>query len=224
MAEGAEAMGGELRLFDAVPSPREGEINWEGEPGGLVSLEREFFSGDTIEVAKALLGKVLVRLLPEGPAGGIIVETEAYLEGDPANHAFKGRTRRNASMFGPPGHAYVYRIHNCHCLNVVTRPEGVAEAVLIRAIQPTFGVERMLRRRRVKRLNELTSGPGRLCQALDIDLSLDGHDLTRPPLFIAYGVELDESSIATAPRVGVTANRDKPWRFYVKGNPFVSKP
>ncbi|HIE09798.1 MAG TPA: DNA-3-methyladenine glycosylase [Armatimonadetes bacterium] len=198
-------------------------MKWRGEPWGLAPVGRDFYAGDTLEVARSLLGKVLVRLLPEGPAGGIIVETEAYLEGDPANHAFKGRTKRNAPMFGPPGHAYVYKIHNCHCLNVVTRPEGVAEAVLIRAIQPAFGTEFMLRRRKVKRFEELTSGPGRLCQSLDIDLSLNGHDLTRPPLFIAEGAKIDGSLIATAPRVGVIANRDKPWRFYVKGNPFVSK-
>ena len=219
MEQDLATVGDELRLFGA-----EGLRGFEVDLDRLVPLKRDFYAGDTLEVARALLGKVVVRALPEGLAGGVIVETEAYLTGDPANHAFRGRTERNAPMFGPPGHAYVYRIHNCHCLNVVTRPEGVAEAVLIRAIEPAFGVEAMLERRRVGRARELTSGPGRLCQALDIDLSLNGHDLTKPPLFIAEGVDVPDSLVATSPRIGVRANRDKPWRFYVKGNPFVSRP
>jgi len=212
-------VGGELRLF----SPLCGWLE-EVEPEELSPLGREFYLADTLEVARSLLGKVLVRLFPEGIAGGIIVETEAYLEGDPANHAFKGKTERNAPMFGPPGHAYVYRIHNSHCLNVVTRPEGVAEAVLIRAIEPAFGVELMLRRRRVEDVRLLSAGPGRLCQALDIDLSLNGHDLTKPPLFIAKGKSIPNSLIVSGRRIGVTANREKPWRFYIKGNPSVSRP
>lgn len=218
MEQNLATVGCELSLFE----PFEG---WTAriEPEGLVPLDRGFYLADTLEVARSLLGKVLVRLLPEGPAGGIIVEAEAYLEGDPANHAFKGKTARNAPMFGPPGHAYVYRIHNSHCLNVVTRPEGVAEAVLIRAIQPAFGAELMRKRRRATDLRDLTSGPGKLCQALNIDLSLNGHDLTKPPLFIAEGVEVPGSLVTAGPRIGVRANRDKPWRFYVKGSPFLSR-
>ncbi len=189
----------------------------------LRPLPREFYADHTLDIARSLLGQILVRVLPDGLAGGFIVEAEAYLEGDPANHAFRGKTERNAPMFGPPGHAYVYSIHGRHCLNVVTRPEGIAEAVLIRAIQPAFGVEAMRKLRPVEELTQLTSGPAKLCQALDIDLSLNGHDLLRPPLFIARGVDPRSLQIRSSPRIGVTANKEKPWRFFVDGNPFVSK-
>jgi DNA-3-methyladenine glycosylase len=189
-------------------------------------LQREFYNRDPITVAKELLGKVLVRETPEGVTAGVIVETEAYLaQGDPANHAFRGMTNRNKSMFGPPGHAYVYRIHQVCCLNVVTEPEGVPSAVLIRALMPIEGIEMM--RERLGRFDSLpTTGPGKLCKAMAIDLSLDGWDLTSgEQLWVVEGnepVEFAESDIAVTARIGVTAAKDLPLRFFLKRQPFVN--
>jgi DNA-3-methyladenine glycosylase len=189
-------------------------------------LQREFYNRDPITVAKELLGKVLVRETPEGVTAGVIVETEAYLaQGDPANHAFRGMTSRNKSMFGPPGHAYVYRIHQVCCLNVVTEPEGVPSAVLIRALMPIEGIEMM--RERLGRFDSLpTTGPGKLCKAMAIDLSLDGWDLTLgEQLWVVEGnepIEFAESDIAVTTRIGVTAAKDLPLRFFLKRQPFVN--
>jgi DNA-3-methyladenine glycosylase len=189
-------------------------------------LQREFYNRDPITVAKELLGKVLVRETPEGVTAGVIVETEAYLaQGDPANHAFRGMTSRNKSMFGPPGHAYVYRIHQVCCLNVVTEPEGVPSAVLIRALMPIEGIEMM--RERLGRFDSLpTTGPGKLCKAMAIDLSLDGWDLTLgEQLWVVEGnepVEFAESDIAVTTRIGVTAAKDLPLRFFLKRQLFVN--
>jgi len=189
-------------------------------------LQREFYNRDPITFAKELLGKVLVRETPEGVTAGVIVETEAYLaQGDPANHAFRGMTSRNKSMFGPPGHAYVYRIHQVCCLNVVTEPEGVPSAVLIRALMPIEGIEMM--RERLGRFDSLpTTGPGKLCKAMAIDLSLDGWDLTLgEQLWVVEGnepVEFAESDIAVTTRIGVTAAKDLPLRFFLKRQPFVN--
>jgi len=189
-------------------------------------LQREFYNRDPITVAKDLLGKVLVRETPEGVTAVVIVETEAYLaQGDPANHAFRGMTSRNKSMFGPPGHAYVYRIHQVCCLNVVTEPEGVPSAVLIRALMPIEGIEMM--RERLGRFDSLpTTGPGKLCKAMAIDLSLDGWDLTLgEQLWVVEGnepVEFAESDIAVTTRIGVTAAKDLPLRFFLKRQPFVN--
>lgn len=189
-------------------------------------LQREFYNRDPVTVAKELLGKVLVRETPEGVTAGIIVETEAYLaQDDPANHAFRGMTNRNKSMFGPPGHAYVYRIHQVCCLNAVTEPKGVPSAVLIRALMPIEGVELM--RKRLGRFDSLpTTGPGKLCKAMAIDLKLDGWDLTLgEQLWVAEGnepVEFAESDIAVTARIGVTAAKDLPLRFFLKRQPFVN--
>lgn len=189
-------------------------------------LQREFYNRDPVTVAKELLGKVLVRETPEGVTAGIIVETEAYLaQDDPANHAFRGMTNRNKSMFGPPGHAYVYRIHQVCCLNAVTEPEGVPSAVLIRALMPIEGVELM--RKRLGRFDSLpTTGPGKLCKAMAIDLKLDGWDLTLgEQLWVAEGNEpakFAESDIAVTARIGVTAAKDLPLRFFLKRQPFVN--
>jgi len=189
-------------------------------------LQREFYNRDPVTVAKELLGKVLVRETPEGVTAGIIVETEAYLaQDDPANHAFRGMTNRNKSMFGPPGHAYVYRIHQVCCLNAVTEPEGVPSAVLIRALMPIEGVELM--RKRLGRFDSLpTTGPGKLCKAMAIDLKLDGWDLTLgEQLWVAEGNEpakFAESDIAVTTRIGVTAAKDLPLRFFLKRLPFVN--
>ncbi len=189
-------------------------------------LQREFYNRDPVTVARELLGKVLVRETDEGVTAGIIVETEAYLaQGDPANHAFRGKTNRNKSMFGPPGHAYVYRIHRVCCLNAVTETENVPSAVLIRALMPVEGVDLM--RKRFGRDELLpVSGPGKLCKAMAIDLSLDGWDLTLgKQLWIAEmnePFEISESDISVTSRVGVTAAKDLPLRFFLHRQPFVN--
>jgi DNA-3-methyladenine glycosylase len=189
-------------------------------------LQRDFYNRDPVTVAKELLGKVLVREMPEGVAAGVIVETEAYLaQGDPANHAFRGMTNRNKSMFGPPGCAYVYRIHQVCCLNAVTEPEGVPSAVLIRALMPVEGIELM--KKRLGQFDSLpATGPGKLCKAMAIDLSLDGWDLTLGErLWVAEGnepVEFAESDIAVTARIGVTAAKDLPLRFFLKHQPFAN--
>ncbi len=189
-------------------------------------LQRDFYYRDPVTVAKDLLGKVLVRETSEGITAGVIVEAEAYLaQNDPANHAFKGKTNRNKSMFGPPGHAYVYRIHQVYCLNAVTEPENVPSAVLIRALMPVEGVELM--RKRLGRSDILpTSGPGKLCRAMAIDLSLDGWDLTLgKKLWVAEmnePLEIDGDDIAVTGRVGVTAAKDLPLRFFLRLQPFVN--
>jgi DNA-3-methyladenine glycosylase len=187
-------------------------------------LPRSFYAGDPVAVARSLLGQLLLRRTEEGVSGGRIVETEAYLaERDPACHAARGRTRKNASMFGPPGHAYVYPIHARYCFNVVTEPEEIASAVLIRAIEPLAGVEAMQRRRGRQSLRDLASGPAKLCEALAIDRRLDGWDLTLgEQLWIAADEERPAFRIAQSPRIGVTSAHDLPLRFFVVGSPLVS--
>jgi DNA-3-methyladenine glycosylase len=191
------------------------------------ALPRDFYDRDVIIVARDLLGRTLFHESQDGSTSGRIVEVEAYLpEDDPANHAHRGRTRRNASMFGPPGHAYVYAIHSRWCLNAVTQAVGVASAVLIRAVEPLEGVEVMRARRGIEKQRDLARGPARLCEAFAIDRALDGWNLTSgEKLWIAAGRGLDESdSIEAATRVGVTSAQDLPLRFLVAGNLFVSKP
>jgi DNA-3-methyladenine glycosylase len=195
-------------------------------------LLREFYLDPTIEVARALLGKLLVRETPQGRTSGRIVETEAYLEGDPACHAVLregGRwvtkmTARNRQMFGPPGHAYVYLIYgNHHCLNVVTREEGVAEAVLIRAVEPVEGIELMRRRRGTTDDLNLASGPGKLTRAFAIDMADNGADLTCSALSIERGREVPPEQVEARPRVGVNEGADQPWRFLIRGSRWVSR-
>lgn len=192
----------------------------------LPVLPREFYDRPVQMVARELLGKYLLReATAKQIVGGIIVEVEAYLaENDPANHAYRGRTRRNASMFGPPGRAYVYAIHTQHCLNVVTEPEGVPSAVLIRAIEPKFGLEVMQQLRGISNIRELARGPGKLCQALAIDRRLDGWDLTiGRTLWLASPDQCDTSlQIAVSARIGVTSAKDLPLRFFLADSPFVS--
>jgi DNA-3-methyladenine glycosylase len=163
-----------------------------------------------------------VELLVNG-VGGPIVEVEAYQSDDPASHSFRGRTPRNAVMFGPPGHAYVYRSYGIHwCLNFVCGPEGVASAVLLRALEPAHGLEAMRARRGVDDPRLLCSGPGRLCQALGVTNANDGMPLDRPPF------ELREAStraeIAVGPRIGLTKGVESPWRYGLAGSRFVSRP
>ena len=180
---------------------------------------REFFLQPTIEVAKQLIGKGLAHCTSEGVISGMIVETEAYLTDDPACHASRGMTPRNQAMFGPPGHAYVYKVHMQHCINAVTQPEGVAEAVLIRALFPLEGTELMQRNRGLDDLRALCSGPGKLTTALGIDTSLNGCDLLAGSVLILEpehdGRELE---LVQTTRIGINVASDKPWRFYSKAH------
>ena len=152
----------------------------------------------------------------------MIVEVEAYDHEDPASHGYRGRTERNSSMFGPPGHAYVYRSYGIHwCLNLVCEGEGSAAAALIRALEPTHGIERMQVRRGAEDLRLLCSGPGKLCQALGVDRSHDGLPLDRPPFELYPGVGRFE--IMTGVRIGITAAAELPWRYGLAGSRFLSR-
>ena len=181
-------------------------------------LPREFFARTVHEVAPDLIG---VTLLVDG-VGGRIVEVEAYDQEDPASHGFRGRTPRNAVMFGEAGHAYVYRSYGVHwCLNFVCDEPGRAEAVLIRALEPTAGLERMRERRGVEPLRALCSGPGKLCQALAVTRAHDGAPLDEPPFELH---ERDESPrIVTGPRIGITKATELSWRYGLEGSPFLSR-
>jgi DNA-3-methyladenine glycosylase len=190
------------------------------------AIGKDLFEKDTIKAARSLLGAVLVHDSPEGRTSGIIVETEAYLsQDDPACHASKGKTKRNAVMFGPPGRAYVYLIYGCYyCFNAVTNKEGVGEAVLIRALEPLEGLELMKERRGPgQKLTNLTSGPGKLCDAMGISKEQNGLSLQKPPLYITAGVEIESSSIGVSGRIGINQAQDKPWRFFISGNIYLSR-
>jgi len=193
-------------------------------------LERAFYERPTIHVARELLGQTLVRFWKGKRFAGRIVETEAYIgEADTACHASRGLTARNAVMFGPPGHAYVYFTYGMHwMLNVVTEREGFPAAVLIRAVEPIEGIEAIRRRRRGRSDRELTSGPARLCTAFAIDRTLNGADLVDgPDLMIEPGPMSAVDAIASGPRVGIDyaapEDRDAPWRFWIGGNRWVSR-
>lgn len=189
----------------------------------LITLDRAFFARDTAEVARDLLGYKLLHHQPEGVTAGLIVETEAYLQGDPACHASRGMTPRNRPMFGPPGFAYVYFIYGLYyCFNVVTASKGVGEAVLIRALEPVTGFDLMRQRRSRSKITELCSGPARLAQAMGIGRAQNEADLTGNDLFIA-GPRLWPQEITTTTRIGIRQGEDLPLRFYVIGNSFVSK-
>lgn len=171
------------------------------------------------EVARDLLGATL---LLDG-VGGILVEVEAYAHDDPASHSFRGRTERNATMFGPPGTLYVYRAYGIHwCANVVCGPEGVGAAVLLRSVEPTQGVDAMRERRGVDNLLRLCAGPGRLTQALGITREHDGLPLDRPPFELRASARV--ADVVMGPRVGITRAADRPWRYSLRGSRFVSRP
>ena len=182
-------------------------------------LQREFFARTVHEVAPDLIGATL---LVDG-VGGRIVEVEAYDHEDPASHAYRGRTARNLVMFGPPGHAYVYRSYGIHwCLNLVCGEEGVAEAVLIRALEPTAGLDEQRRRRGVVDERALCSGPGKLCQALGITGEHDGAPLDAPPFRLE--ARPDAPEIVRGPRIGITRATELKWRYSEAGSPFLSQP
>jgi DNA-3-methyladenine glycosylase len=185
-------------------------------------LGREFFDRSVHEVARELIG---CTLLFEG-CGGVIVEVESYERDDPACHAFVGRTARTETLFGPPGRAYVYLSYGIHSLlNFVAEPEGEAAAVLIRALQPTAGVEEMRARRGERPETDLCSGPGKLTEALGIGLGLNGADVTRRPFeVLAPQGEWEGVDVLTGPRVGITKATELPWRFSAAGNRYVSRP
>jgi DNA-3-methyladenine glycosylase len=183
-----------------------------------MKLDRDFFARSVHQVAPDLIG---VTLLVDG-VGGPIVEVEAYDHEDPAAHGYGGRTERNASMFGPPGHAYVYRSYGIHwCLNFVCEQEGSASAVLIRALEPHQGIEAMQTRRGVDDARLLCAGPGRLCQALGITREQDGLALDQPPFELMP--REDEPEIAIGPRVGITKAAEQPWRYGLAGSRFLSR-
>jgi DNA-3-methyladenine glycosylase len=181
-------------------------------------LGRDFFARSVHEVAPELLGSTL---LLDG-VGGRIVEVEAYDGTDPASHGYGGRTARNASMFGPPGHAYVYRSYGIHwCLNLVCEEEGTAAALLVRALEPTHGLDAMRKRRGVGEARLLCSGPGRLCEALAITGEHDGLALDRPPFTLTPADE--ELDVVVGTRVGISRAADVPWRYGVAGSRFLSR-
>ena len=195
----------------------------------VLKLSRSFYERPAPVVAKALIGMLLVHDAPDGRAGGIIVETEAYRQTDPASHSFRGKTARNASMFGPGGHGYVYFTYGVHwCFNVVAGHEGFGEGCLIRAIEPTIGIPHMQRRRRTEVLRDLARGPGRLAEALAIGRALDGVDLVRGGAISIWRpsdrVRRRYRRIETGPRIGITKGVGTAWRFSTLGSPFVSGP
>ncbi|HEY7420249.1 MAG TPA: DNA-3-methyladenine glycosylase [Ktedonobacteraceae bacterium] len=191
-------------------------------------LHHTFYHQDTVSVARQLLGCFFVHEEREGTTIGRIVETEAYLTDDPASHAFRGKTPRNAVMFGPAGKAYIYFIYGrYYCLNVVTGPEGVGEAVLLRALEPMAGIALMQQRRHIHQLRQLCSGPGKLTQAMHITPLFNGASFLAGPLTIVsadhFGGTVPLEKIITTPRVGIVKGKDAPLRFYLQGNEFISR-
>jgi DNA-3-methyladenine glycosylase len=194
-----------------------------------------FESYDTLTLAQKLLGCELVHDSPDGITSGIIVETEAYLQDDPACHAFNRRTVRTEPMYGPPGTIYVYLIYGMYqCVNIVSNRAGIGEAVLIRALQPVNGIDLMETRRSFQRktqtysdkkisLKELCRGPGKLVKAMGIDKSLhNGKSLSDSSLFVREGIQTDFQSDSSS-RIGITVGIELAYRFFIKNNPYVSK-
>ncbi len=193
-------------------------------------MNHAFFRQDTVELARKLLGCMLVHRTPDGVATGMIVETEAYVGAiDKACHAWQNRSERTEIMYHDGGYAYVYFIYGMHhCFNVVTGPEGEGNAVLIRALEPVTGINLMQRRRNTKLLRSLCSGPGKVCQALGITKNEYGMDLCDPasPLRLIKYRHIPDEQIAVSPRINVAYAEEAaawPWRFYVKDNLYISK-
>jgi DNA-3-methyladenine glycosylase len=192
-------------------------------------LRREELPADTVTLARYLIGKILVRENPGSAANprlaGRIVETEAYVIGDPSGHGFRGVTPANRSLFLRRGHAYVYYIYgSCFCMNISSEWPGIGTGVLLRALEPLAGISEMMRRRGTKRLLDLTRGPGRLAAALGIDRRYDGLDLcARGPLWIGVTSQ-PAGAIGESVRIGLSREKERVLRFYERGNPFVSGP
>lgn len=190
----------------------------------MEAVPRSFYLQDTVSVARALLGCVLVHDTPDGSTAGRIVETEAYLTDDEAAHSFRGPTARNAVMFEDAGYAYVYFIYGVHyCVNAVTQPAGTGEAVLIRALEPLDGLALMAERRGTTDTRRLCSGPGKLTQALGITSAQNGLPLFDGPLRICAGTPPAAQAVVATTRVGITRAADLPLRFYLSDNSFISK-
>jgi DNA-3-methyladenine glycosylase len=185
-------------------------------------LDAAFFARPVLDVAKDLLGCVV----RHGGTAGVIVETEAYHHSEPACHAYVGLTPRTNTLFGPPGRAYVYRSYGIHALlNAVCEPEGVGAAVLIRALEPLEGIAQMRARRGLERVEELCSGPGKLTQALGIELGCNGTDLAAGPVrFESRPIGWEDVEAVVGPRVGITKAAELPWRFCAAGSHSVSRP
>ncbi len=191
----------------------------------VVRLDRAELPVDTAELARFLIGKMLVHKLSEGLLAGRIVETEAYPPGDAAGHAYRGKTLHNQSLFLERGHAYVYVAYGTSfMMNVSSEKPGVGAGVLIRAIEPTRGISIMERKRGTERLQDLARGPGRLCEALDIDRELDGLDLCRAGSLWLGSDGQAVGDVGQSRRIGITRAADRRLRFYVRGSAFVSGP
>ncbi len=191
----------------------------------LAPLSRDELPAETAALARFLIGKLVLRALPEGLASGRIVETEAYLADDEASHSFRGMTARNKVMFGPPGYAYIYLAYGVSfMLNISSGTEGVGEGVLIRAAEPVTGLDAMMRRRGGVPSRDLLRGPGRLAKALEIGPSLNGVDLcARGSLWLATDGH-EPIDISVSVRIGISRDAHRPLRFFQKGSPFVSGP
>lgn len=188
-------------------------------PGGILDLNQP------AEVcAPALLGCYIERQLGGQRLVGRIVETEAYDQEDAASHSYRGQTPRTEVMFGPPGRAYVYFTYGMHhCFNIVVGPQGRGSAVLVRALEPISGLPAMRANRPGVDDSQLTNGPAKLCYALSIDRRLNGHDLSRPPLLFRLNEDLPAEPVVQAKRIGISRDTHRRWRWYLKGNPYVSK-
>ncbi|HUC86717.1 MAG TPA: DNA-3-methyladenine glycosylase [Candidatus Saccharimonadales bacterium] len=184
-------------------------------------LPQSFYAQSALSLAARLLGCELIHESKEGTTTGLIVETEAYHTEDPASHSFRGQTKRNAVMFGPPGYAYIYLSYGIHrCMNVVAGRDGVAEAVLIRALEPTGGIPLMEHRRSTTLIRNLCSGPGKLVQAMGIVAAQNGASLNSPRLYIRPRTAVPP--VMASPRIGISQAVEQPWRFFIAGNPHVT--
>ncbi len=184
----------------------------------------ELLKHDTLTVARELLGWVLIHDSAEGRTSGRIVETEAYVQGDPASHSTRGRTRRNNSMFCEAGVIYVYKVHMQHCINIVTAPEGTGDAVLIRALEPLDGISLMRQRRGNVPDRLLCAGPGRLTQAMGIDRTHDGLHILTGPISLMSGDPVEDEDVSAGSRIGIRDGLDLPWRFCVRSSRYLSRP
>jgi len=188
-------------------------------------MDLGFLEAPADEVAPRLLGCELIREFDGEQARVRIVEVEAYDQTDAASHSYRGRTPRTEVMFGPAGHLYVYFTYGMHyCMNIVTGPPGHGSAVLIRAVEPIAGTDLLAQNRAGKHGIELTNGPAKLCQALGIDKTWNGHDMQQAPLQLIVLPALAPDLVVQTTRIGISQAKDVPWRFYIKGNEYVSKP